>query len=351
MKKHTFLIKSTKNQSFGTAFCIKQNKNGSYFVTCSHVVEDCGEDNLIIDNYPAKLIAKGSREDIDLAVVFVEGLFDCSVLKLFNESVEIHQEFTIDGFEPYKKGSYKLEKLKGSIKKISQIYSNAKSIDTYELNIGDGDSIERGYSGSAIVCDGFVVAVATDRNTNGKQAYAVPIGYLGEIWEDMPDDIFVKISKNGLEKLKSELIEENSPLREITKKVLWFVTFFRKHPFLSILFIILYFGYERQEFIFSKLQSLKIQEKNQTIVRKQLLKGVVKDIDGGIELENVIVRILEKNLKFTTDKDGKYQFSVDGNEGDIVELDFEKDDYILCDKNDIKQRLGEERNVLLCKDF
>jgi hypothetical protein len=59
------------------------------------------------------------------------------------------------------------------------------------LTIGDGDSIERGYSGSAIVCDGFVVAVATDRNTNGKQAYAVPIGYLGEIWEDMPDGLFV----------------------------------------------------------------------------------------------------------------------------------------------------------------
>lgn len=190
MKNHTFLIKSTKNNSFGTAFCIKQDAKGSYFLTCTHVVEDCGVDNLIIDNHSAKIVAKGSREYIDLAIVFVEGLFNCSVLKLSNESVEINQKFTIDGFKPHKKGSYKLEQLNGSIKKISQIYSNSKSIDTYELNIGDGDSIERGYSGSAIVCDGFVVAVATDRNTNGKQAYAVPIGYLGEIWEDIPNNLF-----------------------------------------------------------------------------------------------------------------------------------------------------------------
>jgi len=133
----------------------------------------------------------GSKADIDLAVVFVEGLFDCSILKLSNESVEINQEFTINGFKPHKKGSYKLERLNGSIKKISQIYSNSKTIDTYELNIGDGDSIERGYSGSAIVYNGFVVAVATDRNSNGKQAYAVPIGYLGEIWSEIDEKLFI----------------------------------------------------------------------------------------------------------------------------------------------------------------
>ena len=194
MKNHTFLIKSTKNSSFGTAFCIKQDVKGSYFVTCTHVVEDCGVDTLEIEQYQAKVVAIGSKESIDLAVVFVEGLFDCSILKLSNESVEINQKFTIDGFKPHKKGSHKLEQLNGSIKKISQIYSNSKSIDTYELNIGDGDSIERGYSGSAIVCYGFVVAVATDRNTNGKQAYAVPIGYLGEIWKDIPNNLFQSLS-------------------------------------------------------------------------------------------------------------------------------------------------------------
>ena len=155
------------------------------------MVEDCGVDSLTIEQHQAKLIVKGSRDGIDLAVVFVEGLSDCQALKLSSESVEKGRIFTINGFKHHKKGIHKLEKLDGFVKKISKIYSDTKSIDTYELTIGDGDSIERGYSGSAIVCDGFVVAVATDRNTNGKQAYAVPIGYLGEIWEDMPDGLFV----------------------------------------------------------------------------------------------------------------------------------------------------------------
>jgi ABC-type nitrate/sulfonate/bicarbonate transport system ATPase subunit len=51
MKNHTFLIKSTKNSSFGTAFCIKQDTKGSYFVTCTHVVEDCRIDSLTIEQH------------------------------------------------------------------------------------------------------------------------------------------------------------------------------------------------------------------------------------------------------------------------------------------------------------
>ena len=72
----TSLLKSTENSSFGTAFCVKQDANGSYFVTCSHVVEDCGAESLEIENCSAKVVAMGSKADIDLAVVYVEGLFE-----------------------------------------------------------------------------------------------------------------------------------------------------------------------------------------------------------------------------------------------------------------------------------
>ena len=50
----SYLLKSTKNSSFGTAFCIKQDTKGSYFVTCTHVVEDCGIDSLTIEQHQAK---------------------------------------------------------------------------------------------------------------------------------------------------------------------------------------------------------------------------------------------------------------------------------------------------------
>jgi hypothetical protein len=33
MSESTFLIKSTKNKSFGTGFCIKKDERGAYLVT------------------------------------------------------------------------------------------------------------------------------------------------------------------------------------------------------------------------------------------------------------------------------------------------------------------------------
>ena len=192
MKPSTFLIKSTQNKHFGTAFCIKQDSNGSYFVTCSHVVEDCGAESLELNQQTATLIAIGSKESIDLAVVFVKDFFDCSVLKLSAEMVKDGEQFKVDGFQqlPHKKDTYKQEALNGSVKKRFQIHHNSKNINAYELSIGNDDAIKRGFSGSAVISNGLIVAIATDRNTEGKEAYALPIKYLAEIWKDMPTNLF-----------------------------------------------------------------------------------------------------------------------------------------------------------------
>ncbi|CAA6806560.1 MAG: Unknown protein [uncultured Sulfurovum sp.] len=100
--------------------------------------------------------------------------------------------FSVNGFKSHKPNEYKLESLEGSIKKISKIHSDNESIDTYELSIGDDDKIEKGYSGSAIVSKQSrqVIAVATDRVTSGKQAYAIPLKYLKEVWHEFNPKLF-----------------------------------------------------------------------------------------------------------------------------------------------------------------
>lgn len=45
----TFLIKSTENKSFGTGFCFDQNEDGSYILTCQHVVDACGKESLYVN--------------------------------------------------------------------------------------------------------------------------------------------------------------------------------------------------------------------------------------------------------------------------------------------------------------
>ena len=71
----TFLIKSTKNSSFGTGFCIHKDNKGSFLVTVAHVVNACGKENLQVDVHNATLLHISNEEDtIDLALIYVEGL-------------------------------------------------------------------------------------------------------------------------------------------------------------------------------------------------------------------------------------------------------------------------------------
>ena len=191
----TFLIKSSSqnNRSFGTGFCIYKDDNGSFLLTAGHVVESCGRDSLLVESYKARLLHISDENDtIDLALIYVEGLTDIVPLKLSDEVAHKGDSFTVVGYRPHK-NEYAKEPLSGSIKKAYSIESKTYKRDIYELSINKDDSIEQGYSGSAVVSSqtGLVIAVATDRKTNGKNAYATPATYLKSIWADMPDELFV----------------------------------------------------------------------------------------------------------------------------------------------------------------
>ena len=214
--KSTFLIQSSQNKSFGTGFCVDQDEQGSFLVTCSHVVEECGVDTLEVQGYKAELLAQGSSQTIDLAVVYVKGLVDINISTLSSDAKEADTNFSIEGFKPHKQESYLLRTLHGSIKTVSQILTAKRNIETYELFIENDFSIEKGYSGSAIVCENSrqVIAVATDRNSNGKQAYAIPISYLKEIWEDMPRNLFLTTVSEQKDNFSKEVFEslDSNPL-------------------------------------------------------------------------------------------------------------------------------------------
>jgi len=189
LNNSTLLIKSTKTQSFGTGFCIHKDAKGSFILTCLHVVEECGEDTIEIEGKKAELIAKGSMQNIDLAVLYVENLINIEVFLLYLEKVDKNLLVEMNGFKSHKKGSLKLEKLEGYIKKTSEILHEKVRIKTYELSINRDDTITKGFSGSAVLLKGTttVVAVATDRQKDGKKAYAIPITYLHDIWSDAPE--------------------------------------------------------------------------------------------------------------------------------------------------------------------
>jgi len=194
MNISTFLIKSRESGGFGTGFSIDTDLDGSFLLTCRHVVE--GESDLEVNHLEVEVLENiSSNELIDLAVIYVKGL-KSKPLKLSLELIEEDDAFFIDGFKEHKEYEYKFERLLGSIKKVSQIYTEDNYIDSYELSIGERDFIEDGYSGSAIVSkkSGKVVAVATDKVYTGKEAYAIPIKYLQSVWSNFKPTLFSELS-------------------------------------------------------------------------------------------------------------------------------------------------------------
>ena len=132
------------------------------------------------------------NDTIDLALIYVKGLTDITPLKLSDEIAHKGDSFTIVGYRPHK-NEYAKEPLSGSIKKAYSLESKTYKRNIYDLSINEDDSIEQGYSGSAVVSTQtrLVMAVATDRKRDGKNAYATPIEYLRKIWEEVPNELFV----------------------------------------------------------------------------------------------------------------------------------------------------------------
>jgi len=194
----TFLIKSSEVKSMGTGFCVATDTDGAFLVTCTHVVEECGEENLEVNGEKAKLLHKGSSDDIDLALIYVKGLVNVEVLPLSLELKKKDTAVTLKGWKTHKKANYIAESVRGMVVDVTEIQSNNRIFHSYKLRIDSEDSIEKGNSGSAVICEksGEVIAVATDRKSSGKQAYAIPISYLKEIWKELPEKLFLQPSEH-----------------------------------------------------------------------------------------------------------------------------------------------------------
>jgi hypothetical protein len=99
------------------------------------------------------------------------------------------------------------------VKKISKLRTKYRDLDLYELTLEAEDSIERGYSGSAVVVNGYVFAVVVSRY-NQMHADAIPLRYLEEIWEEMPKGL---LEESSVEKISGVL--EPQPLLAVKKRV------------------------------------------------------------------------------------------------------------------------------------
>ncbi|MGD1700796.1 trypsin-like peptidase domain-containing protein [Dapis sp. BLCC M229] len=194
-------VDERKKNVIGTGFPFYREKNYTYLLTCAHVVQDVGgQENILVNNIPAKIVAIGDTRGFDLAVLRVEGLLELPLLQLTSLSEAENINFQIAGYYLYgEEKKYIQETVYGTLDKkvlATQIVENySENITVWKLLINQNDRLRKGYSGAPVVDKktGFVLGIATNMEAEGTVGRAISTEALSKIWLEMPPTISLEL--------------------------------------------------------------------------------------------------------------------------------------------------------------
>lgn len=202
-------------KNFGTGFVIHRDKQVTYVLTCAHVVRDVGgQDNIIADGIPAKVIALGENDGFDLAVLEVEGLSKKQQLTL-RASGEKGKKFSVAGH--YLQGkNILIRQIFGQLGYQVGLVSTKRNSRTnaWDLEINGKYRLQPGYSGAPVVdeASGNVLGVAIQRLGDGEAGLAISIEALTKIWQEMPSQL-ISSSVEGADNIQSQSRDKTDDLR------------------------------------------------------------------------------------------------------------------------------------------
>ncbi len=199
MNSSTLFIQSQQqdNHSMGTGFVIHQDSFGSYILTCAHVIEEVVEPK--IDELDVEVRSMGSSETLDLALLYVKGLFR-TPFKLQTRRCS-SDDVQLIGFSFFSKGKYQGKVRdatilgdKVSLKGISQ----GTEYTAWQIVTKNKYEVEHGNSGGPLLCQesGKVIGVMSNNKDGKYGGYAIAIEHLRDIWDDMPPFLFESDDEN-----------------------------------------------------------------------------------------------------------------------------------------------------------
>ena len=170
----------------GTGFICCREKGAVFVVTCWHVIREFGRDNPHILGQSCKVVSEAGDDDLDLALLRVEGLDDMSVLALASRA-EQDLSFETYGYEPIGRP------LCGTLgTPLSRPHASHQDVPAWDYYLREGarklEKIKDGYSGAPIYDpqSRSVVAVITHRQGSDK-GFAIDISNLPRVY---PSAIF-----------------------------------------------------------------------------------------------------------------------------------------------------------------
>jgi TIR domain-containing protein/trypsin-like peptidase len=189
--------KTEKNNVYGTGFVVYRNEQGTYVLTCTHIIDDAGGKECVkVNNISATVVASSPASSIDIAVLLVAGLEDTPFLRPYvNDNIgnglELAGYYHVND-DPRQKLIRK--RLSG---KFGDVIQAGIAWDTlvplWEIEITSDDELRPGNSGSPVVDkNNYVRGIVNTRlNSNKKRGWVTPIEALQKIWPEMPPGLLL----------------------------------------------------------------------------------------------------------------------------------------------------------------
>ncbi|KKD39293.1 S1 family peptidase [Limnoraphis robusta] len=337
LENSVVLITSTKKDNvIGTGFAIHRDQDQTYLVTCAHVIKDVGgEDSVLVNGIPAKVLALGDVQGFDLAILQAEGLSNLPLLHLITLSGEEKRTIKIAGYYLYsgnKQHSCKtIEGICSETGEVVQLIE--KSLEraaVLELRMSQENQLQAGYSGSPVIDQetSRVLGVVTHMEKEGKIGRAISIAALLKIRE-MPSLSFpleVSMASTGdgsqsssnlnarIKTVETHIFSGTKVLEEIKKLPSWVKAIFA--------FIIMVSGVSGWDYIQANPNESVQVNQDSPDLEYQRIGVTVRNRENAQPVENVTVQIIFDGppVQKMTDRNGYFEIEVPARETAQVTL-------------------------------
>ena len=209
--------KNKNNQSFGTGFVFHNDENGSYILTCQHVLDDVKIP--VVDNVEATITAP--CDFIDMAVLFLPNIY----LQPLAMQVDSCDSLNVDviGFSAFSQNLTQKKHIQAQLfKEPIELHANDSNsfYRARKIKAHNDFHFSRGNSGSPVICkqSGHVIGMISNKEGNDI-AYAIEIAYIEEVWKEIP----VGLLEKGAIKEHHHSTPNNTPTSKSRKKLRYFV--------------------------------------------------------------------------------------------------------------------------------
>jgi sugar-specific transcriptional regulator TrmB len=217
LKEAVVLVTSEQSNifEFGSGFPIYRTEESIYVLTCAHVVQDVGIEDVKVNGISATVVEIGQPLGCDLAILKINHVQGIETLPL-SRGVTEGQKVVIAGYSQNETTVKMLGQVHATLGTQSPLRLNDTLTLAWNLQVDHSSSftLQRGYSGSPVIDikSGRAVGVVTQMKGEGRQGIAISIEEIEKVWSSIPNELI----QDQLAQLEQELDTTEKEIDELS---------------------------------------------------------------------------------------------------------------------------------------